>query len=45
MLLFEESAQQKLITALGLIDSPLKVNNILTFIALICHPEGPRDKM
>ena len=45
MLLFEDSAQQQktLITATGFINSPLKVNNVLTFsnLALICHPEGP----
>ena len=36
-----------LIMATGLIHSPLKVNNVLTFsnLALICHLEGPRDKM
>ena len=46
MLLFEESAQQQntFITATSLIHSLLKVNNVLTFsyLALICHPEGPR---
>ena len=43
MQLFEDSAQQQ---NTGLIHSPLKVNNVLTFsnLALICHPEGPRDK-
>ena len=36
-----------LIRTTGLIHSPLKVNNVLTFsnLSLICHPEGPRDKM
>ena len=34
-------------TATGLIHSPPKVNNVLTCsnLALICPPEGPRDKM
>jgi NADH:ubiquinone oxidoreductase subunit F (NADH-binding) len=49
MLLFEDSAQQPntFIKATGLIHSPTKVNNVPTFshFALICHPEGPRDKM
>ena len=48
MLLYEESAQQQntFITATGLIHSPLKVNNVLTFsnLPLICHPKGPKDK-
>ena len=37
----------KHIMATGLIHSPLKVNNALTFsnISLICHSEDPRDKM
>uniref|UniRef100_A0A4W5Q5Q8 B box-type domain-containing protein n=1 Tax=Hucho hucho TaxID=62062 RepID=A0A4W5Q5Q8_9TELE len=48
-LLFEDSAQQQntFIMTTGLIHSPKKVNNVLRFsnLALICHPEGPRDKM
>ena len=48
MLLVEESAQKQktFITATGLVHSPLTVNNVLTFsnLALICHPEGPREK-
>ena len=49
IILFEESAQQQntFITATGMIHSPLKVNNVLTFsnLALICHPEGHRFKL
>jgi hypothetical protein len=44
---FFQSAQRQRGTATGLIHSPLKVNNVLTFsnLALICHPEGSIDKM